>query len=136
MEVPSSLTKTTGFEVVTTDLVGFGKSQYPPGAPAKEYTYERWAKDLNRIIQHYQLQDVSLVGYSMGGAVVVVHMMNYSGSVDRFVLIDAARPHIPHEEKKRLPLPDQANLDLTLVGIEQSLSSSIKLKNPQTLTPL
>ncbi|MGZ4864665.1 MAG: alpha/beta fold hydrolase [Halobacteriota archaeon] len=106
--------KQRGYEVVTLDLRGFGQSQYVTTNTPAEYTYERWAKDLDRVIQHYGLQHVTMVGYSMGGAVVMEYMMNYSGSVDKFVLVDAAGPYM----QEKLPFPDNDRLAATCLGIE------------------
>ena len=53
----------SGFRVITYDRRGFGQS----GHPASGYTYDTFADDLAAVIDGLELQNVSLVGFSMGG---------------------------------------------------------------------
>ncbi|MGA7075843.1 MAG: alpha/beta hydrolase, partial [Halobacteriota archaeon] len=107
--------KQNGYEVVSIDLRGFGSSQYYKFGKAAEYTYERWAKDLGLILQAYDLQQVTLVGYSMGGAVAMQYMLDSNWRVDKLVLIAATGPNM---QETGLPFPpDDARLAATCVGL-------------------
>src|SRR5262245_40462698 len=52
-----------GYRVIKYDRRGFGKSS----KPWYGYDYDSLASDLNEIIQQLNLDDVVLVGFSMGG---------------------------------------------------------------------
>ena len=78
-----------GYRVVTLDLRGFGSSD----APACGYTYDRMAADIYEIIRTLQLKDISLVGFSMGGAIALRYMNIYQGyGVKQLILLSAAAP--------------------------------------------
>lgn len=51
-----------GYRVITYDRRGFGRSSHP----AAGYDYDTFADDLNTILTRLDLQDVVLVGFSMG----------------------------------------------------------------------
>ncbi|MGZ4930337.1 MAG: alpha/beta fold hydrolase [Halobacteriota archaeon] len=106
--------KKKGYKVISMDLRGFGRSQYynKPDKPA-EYTYERWAKDLGVILQWYDLQHVTLVGYSLGGAVAMRYMSGPHPRVENLVLVSAAGPNM-HEE---VPPPNDMRLAATRMGL-------------------
>ncbi|MVN87288.1 alpha/beta fold hydrolase [Deinococcus sp. HMF7620] len=55
-----------GYRVVTYDRRGFGQS----GKTATGYDYETFAHDLNDLLESLNLNDVTLVGFSMGGGEV------------------------------------------------------------------
>ena len=55
-----------GHRVVTYDRRGFGES----GKPESGYDYDTFADDLDALLDGLDLQDVSLVGFSMGGGEV------------------------------------------------------------------
>lgn len=52
-----------GHRVVAYDRRGFGQS----GKPASGYSYDTLADDLQRVMEQCELQEVTLVGFSMGG---------------------------------------------------------------------
>ena len=73
------------FTVITYDHRGFGKS----GHPDKGYSVERLAADLKELLEHLALQDVLLVGWSMGGVVATTYLDQYgSDRVSGLVLVD------------------------------------------------
>ncbi len=55
-----------GHRVVAYDRRGFGKSSQPWGG----YDYDTFAADLHTLIEHLNLRDATLVGFSMGGGEV------------------------------------------------------------------
>ena len=54
-----------GYHVVTYDRRSFGWSS----KPAKGYNYDTLTEDLHTLLEALNLQDVTLVGFSMGGEV-------------------------------------------------------------------
>ncbi len=55
-----------GFRVIAYDRRGFGRSEQPWTG----YDYDTLADDLEALMQHLDLQDATLVGFSMGGGEV------------------------------------------------------------------
>lgn len=62
-----------GYRVVSVDLRGFGNSD----VPAYGYSYDQMADDIYRVICALRLNRFVLVGFSMGGAVVLRYMRKY-----------------------------------------------------------
>lgn len=52
--------------VVTDDRRGFGESSQPWDG----YDYDTFTADLNALLEHLDLQDITLVGFSLGGGEV------------------------------------------------------------------
>lgn len=79
----------SNFRVVTLDLRGFGNSD----VPACTYTYDQMAADLYYVIQNLGIKKFTLVGFSMGGAIVLRYMRLFrSYGVEKLILLAAAAP--------------------------------------------
>ncbi len=107
--------KKKGYRVVAIDLRGFGDS-WNPNQPqkAEEYTYETWANDLGTVLEKLDLHDVTLAGYSMGGAVAMQYMSGPHPRVEKLVLVSATGPNMQED----LPPPDDSRLKATCWGFE------------------
>lgn len=57
-----------GYRVITYDRRGFGKSSQP----TEGYNYDTFAADFRKLITQLKLQDVALVGFSMGGGEIAL----------------------------------------------------------------
>lgn len=68
-----------GYRVITYDRRGFGQSSQPWNG----YDYDTFAADLNKILNHLNLNDVTLVGFSMGGGEVAAILVRMEQSVYR-----------------------------------------------------
>jgi non-heme chloroperoxidase len=78
-----------GFRVIGITLRGFGKSDKPYGA----YNYDTHALDIKRVLDHLDIKDATLCGFSMGGAIAVSYVSLYgSMRVVKLVLAGAATP--------------------------------------------
>ncbi|MEI4280989.1 alpha/beta fold hydrolase [Klenkia terrae] len=62
-----------GHRVITYDRRGFGKSSQP----WEGYDYDTFAADLHTLIEHLDLREVTLVGFSMGGGEVARYVGTY-----------------------------------------------------------
>jgi pimeloyl-ACP methyl ester carboxylesterase len=82
--------KDHGHPVVAIDLRGFGNSDESKTG----YSYQTWARDIGEVMTQLGMHDdVTLAGYSMGGAIAMYYVANgISPSVKRLVLIAAAGP--------------------------------------------
>ncbi|QAU22793.1 alpha/beta hydrolase [Dyella sp. M7H15-1] len=80
-----------GCRVITYDRRGFGSSSRPQGS----YDYNRFADDLAALLQHLDLRDVTLVGFSMGAGEVVRYMVRHLGQrVARLALVSGIVPSL------------------------------------------
>lgn len=80
-----------GFRVIAYDRRGFGKSS----KPFEAYDYDTLTADLKALLDHLDLDDVTLVGFSMGGGEVVRYFSRYGGArVIRAVLIGSVTPYM------------------------------------------
>jgi non-heme chloroperoxidase len=80
-----------GHRVITYDRRGAGSSSQP----ATGYDWDTFAADLAKLIDTLGLEDVALVGHSMGTGEVTRYLSTYgSGKVDRAVLIGPIPPFL------------------------------------------
>jgi non-heme chloroperoxidase len=80
-----------GYRVITYDRRGFGKSSQPTVG----YDYDTFAADLNTLLDHLNLTDVVLVGFSMGTGEVTRYLSTYgSARVTKAVLMGAIPPFL------------------------------------------
>jgi len=83
-----SVLQAAGYRVVAYDRRGFGRSDKPESG----YSYDALADDLHRVMDQCGLQDVTLVGFSMGGGEVARYIARYGESRLRSVVFAAAVP--------------------------------------------
>ncbi|WP_159993610.1 alpha/beta fold hydrolase [Roseomonas sp. 18066] len=81
-----------GFRVISYDRRGFGRS----GQPWNGYDYDTLADDLAAILEHLDLRDATLVGFSMGGGEVARYLARHgaAGRVAKAVLVAAVTPFL------------------------------------------
>lgn len=74
-------------KVVAIDMRGHGESDKPPHG----YRIARLAKDLSEFLSHAGFKDVTLIGHSMGCAVIWSYLeLNGAETISRLVFIDQA----------------------------------------------
>ncbi len=80
-----------GYRVITYDRRGFGQSSQPTSG----YDYDTFAEDLNKIIAQLDLDDIALVGFSMGGGEVARYLGKYgSERVSKAVILSGVPPYL------------------------------------------
>ncbi len=73
------------------DRRGFGKSD----RPWESYDYDTLADDLKTVLDHLNLKDVTLVGFSMGGGEIARYIGKYgTAGIEKVVLIGAVTPYM------------------------------------------
>ncbi|MDF1727445.1 MAG: alpha/beta hydrolase [Sulfitobacter sp.] len=80
--------KEAGFRVISYDRRGFGDSD----KPGDGFDYDTLASDLNDLILAHDLQDLSLVGFSMGGGEVARYVTNHGEERLHSVVFASAVP--------------------------------------------
>jgi non-heme chloroperoxidase len=80
-----------GYRVIRYDRRGFGNSS----RPTTGFDYDTFAADLNALLEHLGLDDVVLVGFSMGTGEVTRYLGTYgSARVRKAVLLGAIPPFL------------------------------------------
>ena len=92
-----------GYRVITYDRRGFGKSQ-----PTSDgYDYDGLTADLEQLITDLDLQNVVLVGFSMGGGEVVRYLTNNgSENISKIALISSIIPIVKQTEDNPDGVPE------------------------------
>jgi non-heme chloroperoxidase len=80
-----------GYRAINYDRRGFGLSSQPTVG----YDYDTFAADLNALLDHIDLQDIVLVGFSMGNGEVTRYLGRYgSARVRKAALLGAIPPFL------------------------------------------
>lgn len=80
-----------GYRAIVYDRRGFGGSSQP----WEGYDYDTFAQDLNILINDLDLQDVTLIGFSMGGGEVARYIGKYgSEMISKAVFAAAVTPYL------------------------------------------
>jgi non-heme chloroperoxidase len=80
-----------GYRVITYDRRGFGQSSQPTVG----YDYDTFARDLKALLDHLDLSDVMLVGFSMGTGEVTRYLGSYgSARIQKAALLGAIPPFV------------------------------------------
>jgi non-heme chloroperoxidase len=80
-----------GMQCITYDRRGFGKSDQP----YEGYDYATLAGDLKSLLDELNLNDVTLVGFSMGGGEIAKYFSIHGGArVSKVVLVSSVLPYM------------------------------------------
>ena len=100
-----------GYRVVTYDRRGFGNSS----PPCDGYDYDTFAADLDALLAHLDLREVTLVGFSMGGGEVARYIGKHgTDRVAQAVLAAAMPPYL----YKSADNPNGALHDATIAALK------------------
>jgi non-heme chloroperoxidase len=78
-----------GYRVIGITLRGFGKSDKPYGA----YNYDVYANDIKEVLDKLKIENATLGGFSMGGAISLHYVARFNGAhVSKLALFGAAAP--------------------------------------------
>ncbi len=84
-----------GFEVHLLDQRNHGKSFH-----SEDFNYDLLAKDVYEYIQHHQLNEVIVIGHSMGGKTAMQLASSYPNAISKLLVADIAPKYYPphHDE--------------------------------------
>lgn len=97
-----------GFEVHLIDQRNHGKSPH-----SDEFSYELMAKDIREYCDSHGLQDIILLGHSMGGKTAMLTACENEGLVEKLIVVDISpKYYAPHHQQilKGLTALDEAKL--------------------------
>lgn len=102
-----------GYRVITYDRRGFGRSSQPTIG----YDYDTFAHDLDVVLERLDLNDVVLVGFSMGTGEVGRYLGTYgSARIAKAVFLGSLEPYLLYAEDNSTGLP-QAVFDGLLEAV-------------------
>lgn len=105
-----------GFRVITYDRRGFGKSSQPWTG----YDYDTLAADLHQLLEHLDIHNATLVGFSMGGGEVARYVATYGTTrVEKAVFAGAVPPFMYQTADN----PDGAIDDATIEDFENGVKT-------------
>lgn len=111
-----------GLRVIAYDRRGFGNSS----KPWEGYDYDTFADDLKALLDQLDLQDVVLVGFSMGGGEVARYMARHGGArVKKVAFISAVTPFM----RKTADNPDGVD-----DSVFEQMIAGLKKDRPDFLT--
>ena len=91
-----------GYRCIGIDIRGFGKSDKPWG----NYSYDRIADDIRVVVETLGLQNFTLAGHSVGGAIVIRYIGRHNGyRVGKLALFGAAAPSFVERQGFEYGLP-------------------------------
>jgi len=80
------------FQVHLIDQRNHGRSFH-----TDEFNYEVLVNDLYKYIQHHQLENIAIIGHSMGGKSAMLFSVTYPELVDKLIVVDISPRHYqPH----------------------------------------
>ncbi|MDC6389371.1 alpha/beta hydrolase [Maribacter sp. PR1] len=92
-----------GYRCISYDRRGFGISSAPWG----DYDYSALASDLDTIIDGLELDNVAIVGFSMGGGEVVRYLTDYgSKKIAKAALISSIIPLVKQKDDNPAGVPE------------------------------
>ena len=99
----------SGHRVIAYDRRGFGRSSQPWDG----YDYDTLTDDLKALIDELKLEDITLVGFSMGGGEVVRYFSRHAGKgVTKVVLISSITPYMLQTDSNPDGVPQETFDDM------------------------
>src|SRR5258708_6898169 len=96
-----------GHRVVSYDRRGFGRSSQPTVG----YDYNTFAADLNALLEHLDVRDVVLCGFSMGTGEIARYLGTYgSARVSKAALLGTIPPFVRKTEDNPLGVDSEARI--------------------------
>lgn len=94
---------------ISMDLRGFGKSDKPWSG----YSYDDFADDVYEVIRNLDVNNITLLGFSMGAAIAIRYMSRHKGyRVSKLALVGAAAPSFIKDKESDYSLTTEVIDDL------------------------
>ena len=121
-----------GHRVITYDRRGFGNSSQP----WEGYDYDTFAADLEALLSHLDLRDVTLVGFSMGGGEIARYIGNYgTDRISKAVLASAVPPYLYQSDDNPGGGLDDATIEQFEEGVKDERLEFLDTFTAQFLSP-
>lgn len=115
-----------GYEVHLLDQRNHGRSFH-----SEEFSYELMVKDLKNYCEQHDLDEIILLGHSMGGKTAMLFATTYPNMISKLIIADISpKAYPPHHQDilKALEMLDFSKID-SRDDAEKMLSEYIKIKS-------
>jgi pimeloyl-ACP methyl ester carboxylesterase len=119
-----------GHTTIAPDLPGYGKSQ---GFPLADYRVQAQAERLRQFTEHLGLDNVDLVGNSLGGTVAAIHAQRHPRQVRTLALIGGPFGLVPWGPKVEAAIEQGINPFIPVTLAELDLELSLLFVTPPDL---
>src|SRR5690606_37101868 len=107
-----------GYEVHLLDLRNHGRSFH-----SDDFSYDFMVKDLEKYCEEKNLENIILLGHSMGGKVAMEYASKNPGNVERLIVVDISpRAYPPHHQDILNALDD---LDFSKISTRQEAEEEL-----------
>jgi len=107
------------FEVYLVDQRNHGHSEW-----SDEFNYDLLADDLNEFVEDHNLDDVILIGHSMGGKTIMRYAQKYPDKISKMIVVDMGVKEYPiHHDAILVGLK---SIDLNEVDTRSAASAQLK----------
>ena len=113
--------KSKGYPILTQDLRGHGKSDYP--SEFHSYGLTCFTKDLHALLQHHKIQNFALIGHSLGGSIGITYCMEYHHPYPKSLVLVETPATYPFEHDRLL------NYSPYIVHLARFIASHTELRN-------
>jgi pimeloyl-ACP methyl ester carboxylesterase len=132
-----------GYQIHLLDMRNHGKSFH-----SNEFNYEIMAEDVKAYIDFHNLQNITLLGHSMGGKIAMLFATTYPEYVEKLIIADIGpKYYAPHHQSILAALnavdfskkPSRSEVDeivskyITDFGTKQFLLKNVYWKTPEEL---
>ncbi|WP_246000827.1 alpha/beta fold hydrolase [Pontibacter diazotrophicus] len=114
-----------GYRVIVTDQIGFGKSE----KPEVYYNFHQLAENTKALLQHLSVQQVAVVGHSMGGMLATRFALLYPEMTSKLVLenpigLEDYRLFVPYKNLEELYQAELKRTEESIRDYHQSYYTS------------
>ncbi len=114
--------KKRGYSTIAPDLRGHGKSDKPERL--QDYTFDKFAKDIDIIAKKERAKDFVLIGHSFGGMIALAYYSLFPQKVKALILLDT----IYENPLKHLPLIKHLHLTSFTENFLKFILNNTKIK--------
>jgi len=108
------------YQVITLDLRNHGQSDF-----TDTMTYPEMADDVMNLIKKLSLENLSLIGHSMGGKVAMINALRHPSLIEKLIVLDIAPVSYTHRYGKLF----EAMQDLPLNLVKNRIEAGTILNN-------
>ena len=116
----------SNYRIIAPDLRGFGRSDKPDGP----YLVGRQAADVIALLDHLGIEEVALLGFSMGGAVAFELAATHPERVRQLIIVNSSTSFVPDHWRKHLEFFVRKGI-IKVLGIPQLASLIAKRLFPK-----
>lgn len=105
------------FRVIVYDMVGHGGSEHPPGP----YSLSQYVEQLAALMNHLQLKESHIIGFSMGGMVAQAFALKYKEKMKTLTIMSAVAKRTKEQRKSILTRVEEVKVQGPTVSIEPAI---------------